>query len=252
MESGYLTQWGYTRWRKTFWSGMIPRESGLQLGIHGVLWRDPHFDDDHDGLPATVPQKRRLWSSAQKGIFAFDPTNTYSGRVVRFMSRARVAGRILGMPPYWTALYLYTMDSGLAADVFGNADISGQIPIHYRESDSTRLYDGTNSAFGRVVAVTARPGISTNDPGGSVIPGDMPVVVGTVNAGDHWTPDEAHTPALVNIPYLLSGDYYYLEELSFTSAYRIASGNVPWRQSSSGVLVDIFISPATLDGLCET
>src|SRR2546422_356980 len=95
----------------------------------------------------------------------------------------------------------------------GNAAASGHVPIHLRESDASKKFDdiGSVSAGGRVVSLDARPR-------------DLPAPLVPLSQTHGWVADQAHQPDLVFIPYITQGDWYYLEELWFWSAYNLRAG----------------------------
>ena len=40
-----------------------------------------------------------------------------------------------------------------------------------------------------------------------------------------WTLDRAHQPSLAYIPYLMTGDLYYLEEMHFWASYDLGASD---------------------------
>jgi hypothetical protein len=48
--------------------------------------------------------------------------------------------------------------------------------------------------------------------------------------------DIAHQPAFSYLPYLVTGDYYHLEELEFWAMYDVFSANPGWRDNIKGLL----------------
>jgi hypothetical protein len=130
----------------------------------------------------------------------------------------------IGLLPVWYIRYLYAMSSTSSSApemykvMLNNAEVSAHVPIHMRESrTSTGSYCGLSAActaaglgsiggFGRTTSLDAYPyGPSTAPP------------VGAVGASG-WTPDTAHQGNYAYVPYLITGDWYFLEELYFWSA----------------------------------
>jgi len=59
-------------------------------------------------------------------------------------------------------------------------------------------------------------------------------------AGDCTTPythDTAHQPSLAYLPYLVTGDYYYLEEMQFWAMYDTFVSNPNYRQEDKGLVI---------------
>jgi hypothetical protein len=58
-----------------------------------------------------------------------------------------------------------------------------------------------------------------------------------VTAGlDKHNPDDAHQPSIAYLPYVISGDYYYLEELQFWADYNMVISNPEYRGFDKGLL----------------
>jgi hypothetical protein len=104
----------------------------------------------------------------------------------------------LGPLPQWAALYLLSMDPRPRTMTFINADAGAGMPIHYRDQ-----------ATGLPVSLDRHPGLAMQF--GRPSPADaFPAVEMRTNP---WTVDVAHLPALAYVPYLVSGDLFYLEEV---------------------------------------
>jgi hypothetical protein len=53
---------------------------------------------------------------------------------------------------------------------------------------------------------------------------------------DPYTADNAHEPSLAYMPYMLTGDYYYLEELQFWAMWNMFSSNPAYREYAKGLI----------------
>jgi hypothetical protein len=49
-------------------------------------------------------------------------------------------------------------------------------------------------------------------------------------------PDDAHQPSIAYLPYLLTGDYFFLEELQFWAQWNMILANPAYRETSKGLL----------------
>ena len=127
--------------------------------------------------------------------------------------------------PDWTARYLVHKDQTQRSFVLANGDLSGSWPVHVREAEGS-----AKSGVGTRTAGVARPasdavvrparqggparlrqGIADADVEyGSTIPGpgQSPLI-----------PDDAHQPSIAYMPYLITGDRYYAEEMAFWANY---------------------------------
>jgi len=130
----------------------------------------------------------------------------------------------IGPYPAWTARYLLSMDPRLKRLVLANGDLAGSWPIHVR-ARKTR----------GVMTIDQRPEFWLDQRGK-----DRP----KWKADRHPTgpdyvnlsPDIAHQPSLAYVPYLVTGDYYYLEEAYFWANFCLLATWYHPRQNSQGIL----------------
>src|SRR5882724_1557366 len=111
----------------------------------------------------------------------------------------------IGLMPEAYAEYLATDDSDALQSVLSWAEASGTIPWHLRDPSTgapisydkypnSTTYDDQSKSGGPVLHMLAAPGI---------------------------TIDAAHEPQLAYLPFLLTGDPYYLEELEFAVTFSL-------------------------------
>lgn len=140
------------------------------------------------------------------------------------METASVAGYMpttgeredLGVLPGWASSYIAgrnaTGMSNARSQTFANAEASGTFPWHVRDDTGSPLSIdryrnlGLDSRFGPTVAY---PPSCTAAPGG----------------GCYTSIDDAHQPQLTYLPYLLTDDPYYLEELQFAANWHMFNMN---------------------------
>lgn len=129
--------------------------------------------------------------------------------------------------PGWAVCYLLSHDKRAYNVMMAAADGSGSWPIHYRDENTgypVRLEQYTNFSTHMNIGGPPLPTPRTID-ALSKVP---------------YGPDTAHQPSLAFLPYLLTGDYFYLEELQFWAAWNPAGtdpanhgrglGLVKWQQ----------------------
>jgi hypothetical protein len=127
--------------------------------------------------------------------------------------------------PDWTARYLVHRDATQRSYVLAHGDLSGSWPVHVREAEGS-----TKSGVGaeRLVSLDQRPTIwfDSRAQGAYLdyIKGSpMPIrEYGSLTPGPGQSPlipDTAHQPSLAFVPYLLTGDRYYAEEMAFWANY---------------------------------
>lgn len=115
----------------------------------------------------------------------------------------------IGILPNWTVQYLLTQDEHAWDVMMANADASGSVPWHV-----------VDEATGDPIRIDLHTGlwIDDRDTGSEALPSEF-----FQSSTGGWTVDTAHHPSLSYVPYLLTGDQYYLEELEDAAAYQIAS-----------------------------
>lgn len=121
----------------------------------------------------------------------------------------------IGPLPRWTALFLLSQDERLREVMLANGDAAAAVPVHYRDEKTGQVID-----------------VVTN-PTASVYTGQTTPAV--VNGDTIWTPDTAHQASFVYVPYLISGDAFYLEEMAYWAGWNIAALYPPYRQESKGL-----------------
>ena len=127
--------------------------------------------------------------------------------------------------PDWTARYLVYRNPTQRAFVLAHGDLSGSWPVHVREAQTS-----TNTGVGpeRIVSLDQRPTLwydsrAKGDGLDFVHGSPMPIIeYGSTTPGPGQSPlipDNAHQPSLAYVPYLLTGDRYYAEEMAFWANY---------------------------------
>ena len=149
----------------------------------------------------------------------------------------------LGPFPDWTARYLVHRNLTQRQYVLANGDLSGSWPIHVREMEG-----GTKPGLdaGRFVSLDQRPTLWFDSRAQinlvDYVKGTpMPIIeYGSTTPGPGQSPlipDNAHQPSVAFVPYLLTGDRYYAEEMAFWANYgMIRTYNSDGVRGSNGIL----------------
>lgn len=117
----------------------------------------------------------------------------------------------IGPLPSWSVMWLLSMDKRAWNVMMAAADGAGSWSIHYRDEKTGRPVRTDNDANKEMTTH-----FNLRDRG----PLPVPRFVND-DLGHSWTPytdDTAHQPSLDYLPYLVTGDYYYLEEMQFWAA----------------------------------
>ena len=122
----------------------------------------------------------------------------------------------------WSARYLISQDPTARKVMLENADVSGSIPWHYKDE-----------ATGQYLSIQDHPKVWL-DYRGEATGGADSLPKGAVTATTPWTVDNAHQPSLTYVPYLVTGDRYYLDEQKAAASYTAASTFYDYRGGSAG------------------
>ncbi len=132
----------------------------------------------------------------------------------------------IGMFPAWTMEYLFTQQRSMYQAMLGLANVSGSVPIHYREKDTDLP-----------LTLDRHPGVALWY-GGARSEDALPTP--TFHTLTRWSGlDVQHQPSFVYVPYLLTGEHYYLEELEFWACWSMGHMDPQMRQFAKGLITPI-------------
>jgi hypothetical protein len=130
----------------------------------------------------------------------------------------------IGPLPHWQVLYLLTMDPHAYAAMLQTADQGASYASHYR-NEKTR----------RPVTLDDYPKLSTHSNMVGRDASQLPLPQ-TGGYKDPLEPDAAHEPALDFLPYLVTGDRFYLEELQFWAEWNLTGTDPVYRNFAQGLV----------------
>jgi hypothetical protein len=239
-----------TRWRKTYWSGTALKDVKIDhnlsyLASTGVI---PNYDPAETVTAAQINADTTSWNNSTFGGIASDQCSPFdsqipevaSGGFVKYMgTTGQTTADYIGIIPAWQARWLYGMsnpavdNSQFNGPTMQTLTCGGNVPVHLWESATGRWYDSghTIDAFGRPVSIDARPNIRFNI-------GTGPDDIVFVRSSSHgWTYDAAHQPSYGYFEYLMTGDWYALQEMVSWNSYNfvpINPGiNLPYGRAAS-------------------
>lgn len=229
-----------TRWNKTYWIGGEP-EQKINIDNNLPYLIDTKYFPNFDTL-VTIPESTiagsySSWNSSPRDLYEKGLWTIYM---------PTTGGRSdIGPFTAWTMQWLYSGDWRARTVALGLGDLASAWPLHAREGSSAKKIDKaqTTPALGLPISVYAYPTVWIPDNNGSYasltvkstrIPTDPKVYPGT---GHGWVPDGAHQPDPFYAQYILTGDFYYLEEAQMwasTQALGYCVGG-SWCRGSSGM-----------------
>lgn len=206
----------HARWRRVLWWGKV---SPL----------DSRLDPDYLRATGAVPWYDRSVRPAEGVVAAlataFDPMS--SGNLTSYMPMTGSHFDI-GPLPRSAALYLLGTDPRAKANVLANGAAGGSYAVHYRDKARDLPVSIDDYPY---MTILGNPG-DTRNPATGRSEG-FPEVTGGL---DKHTPDDAHQPSIAYLPYLVSGDHFFLEELHFWAHWNMILANPAYREREKGLL----------------
>ena len=219
-----LVHYHHARWRKLAWTGGAPaihvRHDTAQLLASRAL---PNYDASVRIDDSALTAMHKAWSGPKTepmGVGAALPAMPTTG------------GRPdIGLLPGWAVMYLLGMDPRARDITFGTADLAGSWSMHYRDRRTDLPVSLVDYPY---LSTLGGPSVKFNPVAkrSEAFPDCVrPEACRTPNLHD-----TSHQPGFAYLPYLLTGDHYYLEELQFWAMYNVFASNPPYRFYGKGVL----------------
>lgn len=220
-----LTHLVQARWRKMFWwGGDEPQVTPMLNTKYLIASRAvPNYDQTVVISPSVLGAYATQFSSAS----STDPMTI--GLATAYMPTTG-AHEDIGILPGWAANYLVSSDKRALNATLKTGDLAGSFQAHYRDKVTDRPVSLKNYPYMTIV------GRATDT--GNPLTGKMEAF--PYCGGDCSTPytqDIPHQPSLAYLPYLVTGDYYYLEEMQFWAMYDVFASNPNYRGYEKGLLI---------------
>ncbi len=219
-EDRNLGHFAHSRWRKVFWCGEAPGEVHVRhrpsyLTSSGLL---PPYDSKLVLSSRQVESTVKRWEESPREILE-------NGIILAYFPTT--GGREeIGPYPTWAVRYLLG-GAPIWNTVLVMGDLAGSFPVHHRDRET-----------GRTFSIDDHPGFSLNRRGTfeKIEPRqaeDRPYLRPLTSP---YSVDCAHQPSLAFIPYLLTGEPYYLEEMYFWANWCMLQQNAAYRQKEKGLI----------------
>ena len=218
-----MTHYHHARWRKVFWWGAQPQVHVKHNTAYLIATRAvPNYDQSAVATEATLAALSTGWTGAKTAPMGV-------GMAVPYMPTT--GGRNdLGIMPGWAATYLLTQDKRAKMVTFGTADLAGSFSSHYRDKKTDRPVSLADYPYMTLLGNlndTINPATKLRE----AFPAcDVKTVCLTPSRAD-----TSHQPGFAFLPYLVTGDYYYLEELQFWAMFNAFSSNPHYRGFGLGL-----------------
>lgn len=217
-----LTHYHHARWRKTFWWGTTPQLDVRHNAAYMIASKALPNYELLTIKETTLDTMSKRWLASKNGPMEPGIAEPYM---------MATGGRMdLGLVPRWGAMYLLSQDQRIKTVALGMSEQAGSWSSHYR-----------NKNTGRPVTLAEYPYMTRlGNPNDTYNPltklkeafPDCPAT----KCASPLASDTSHQPAFSYVPYLVSGDYYHLEELQFWANYSTFASNPGYREAGKGLL----------------
>jgi hypothetical protein len=144
---------------------------------------------------------------------------------------AMVGGRPdIGLMPAWNVMWLLSQDERARMTAAGTADLAGSWTMHYRDKNTDLPLTVINYPYSTLLG---RSGDTLNPATKKYE--SFPVCPAELCKAPHAY-DVPHMPSFAYYPYMVTGDYYYMEEMQFWAALTAISPNPHYREFSKGLV----------------
>lgn len=210
-----LTHYNHARWRKVFWTGAAPQVNVQHDTAYLIASKAvPNYDQSAPPAEKVLQQLAAL--SLNAGPMKIGAATAYMPTTGEHDD--------IGILPAWQVSHLLSMDSRARDCTMATADGAGSWSMHYRDQRTDRPVSLVNFPTMTIAG-------NRSDAGYDAFP---------IPGGDISTPythDTAHQPSLAYLPYVLTGDYFYLEEMQFWAMYDTFMSNPNYRDKGSGLVI---------------
>jgi hypothetical protein len=216
-------------WRKVFWDGADPVATNTDFNMeylrHSKMippYRYPFGPITETaalGGQTSINGTLAAWAAGTNSDFPFACTLTGVSCGLRTRTYSATGGRgDRGFYPAWEAQWLYTQRKDLYDIVIGNAEYVTSQPHHLRELvTGLPNYRGSTPAFGMPISLNTRPTTNVNlyIYNTTNLPAAVGPISGSQNTWSGWAADGAHRHTHVQLAYLVTGDWFFMQEQSF-------------------------------------
>ncbi|WP_306391386.1 hypothetical protein [Telluria beijingensis] len=218
-----LEHYHHARWRKVYWWGTEPklemRHNTAYLIASKAL---PNYDQSLVIKEATIASWSKRWTTGNTA-----PMQAGVGQPYMPTTGARSD---IGLMPAWNALYLLSMDQRLKDISLGMSTLAGSWSVHYRNKQTDRPV--TLAEYPYITVIGNAP--DTKNPKTQQREA-FPACPATL-CKTPMVADTSHQAAFSYVPYLVSGDYFHLEELLFWANWSSFYGNPGYRENLRGLV----------------
>lgn len=217
-----LTHFHHARWHKNFWSGTEPKVNVKHNVPYLINTKAvPNYDQSFKSSEATLAAVKSNFDKSNNGPMG-------NGIAAAYMPTT--GGRPeIGINPSWHVMALLSQDKRMKEVSLGMGDLAGSWGTHYRDQKTGEPMSLADYPYMTTIAGT----YADKNP----VTGQVELLPGCSEAcGTTNIADVSHQAAFAYIPYLVTGEHYYMEELMFYGMWNIGTANPAYREYGKGIL----------------
>lgn len=219
-----LTHYNHARWRKTYWWGAEPHVN-LKHNVRYLIASKavPNYDQSVVVAESYLAGLAKQWTGAK-----IEPMGVGQAMVAMGTTGGRPD---IGLMPGWATAFLLSQDKRARDVTLTTADLAGSWSAHYRNRVTDRPVTLQDFPF---MTILGNPGDTYNP--ATKLRESFPTCTAANLCTTVNKHDSSHQPGFAYLPYLVTGDYYYLEELQFWAMWNTFSDNPAYRDAGKGLL----------------
>lgn len=220
-----LKHYHHARWRKMFWwNGAAPEVNVKHNTAYLIDSRAlPNFDRSLTIPDTVLNDLKTRWAKAQTEPMGTGLANPYM---------PSTGGRDdIGILPQWATIYLLSMDRRARDATLGTAELAGSFSAHYRDKKTGQPVSLVDYPY---MTLAGRRGDALNP--ATKRSEWFPDCATSTACATPNADDVSHQPGYAYLPYMLTGDHFFLEELQFWGMYNVFNSNPGYRQNIKGLL----------------
>ncbi|HEY1301893.1 MAG TPA: hypothetical protein VGF07_15440, partial [Stellaceae bacterium] len=210
--------WAFSNWTRRFWLGGAPTDQvdiDFNLAYLAATRFLPNYDPAAAPSSATIAAEYALWTGKPHDLY----DGQWDGGLWQSIMSSAGERQEIGPYPSWAVMWAYSGDWRMRQMALGMADLAGAFPGNLREGAAGKRLlrsdpAGSSTGLGRAVSLTDRKTLVAGKWNYSyTTAGDAIKIVGPRSTSGPWTFDDAHQPQPFFVPYILTGDPWYLDEM---------------------------------------
>lgn len=221
-----LTHYHHARWRKIFWWGSEPQihiqhDTNYLISSKAI----PNYDQSVVITTSALDNINNKWLNA--------PTEPMGSGMLQAAMPTPGGRPDIGPLPQWAVMYILSMDPISKKIALGTGDLAGSWPIHYRDKKTDFPVSIITYPYGSAFRLASH---NTDASGKNWSFSSCAVASDCESPPFNYNPDTNHQPSMAYLPYLVTGDYFYLEELQFWANYNAIATSPYYREFAKGLV----------------